>query len=71
MDLHIDENRRKSFAQATGIYVRVKDGEAWITADIAQLDRASLFVWLRSRGGDNPWAEATVALLLGHQGDGQ
>ena len=35
--------------------------------DIATLDRDSLFRWLRSRGGSNPWAENIVAVLLGHK----
>lgn len=51
----------------TGIFVRVEYNEAWMSIDIAHLDRASLMTWLRSRGGDNPWAENTVAVLLGHK----
>lgn len=52
----------------TGIYVRAQTSTgAWVSADIAHLDRASLMAWLRSRGGDNPWAENTVAVLLGHE----
>ena len=49
----------------TGIYVRaIKDGRPG-SYDIATLDRDSLFRWLRSRGGANPWAENIVAALLG------
>ena len=51
----------------TGIYVRAKqpDGK-WISADLCQLSKESLLAWLRSRGGNNPWAEDTVGILLGH-----
>jgi hypothetical protein len=52
---------------STGIYVRaMKDGK-WESVDIYELDLPSLMLWLRSRGGDNPWAENTVAILLGHE----
>jgi hypothetical protein len=54
----------------TGIYVRAEYEGAWANADIAHLDRDSLMAWLRSRGGDNPWAENTVAILLGHGPEG-
>ena len=52
----------------TGIYVRAKgtDGK-WGSYDIAELDQPSLHSWLRSRGGENPWAENCVMLLLGHE----
>ena len=50
-----------------GIFARaLKDGE-WKSVDIYELDYTSLIAWLRSRGGDNPWAESTVAILLGHE----
>lgn len=51
----------------TGILVRAQrqDGR-WDSVDIVELDAASLREWLRSRGGDNPWAESVVAMLLGH-----
>lgn len=56
--------------EATGIYVR-----AWGTQtdhygsfDIAELDRQSLIDWLRSRGGNNYWAESTVLIMLAHEG---
>jgi len=57
---------RQHLHEATGIYVRAKVGERWGNADIAELDADSLYRWLRSRGGDNPWAESTVLALLGH-----
>lgn len=52
----------------TGIFVRAIDPETkrWATFDLAQLDKPSLLAWLRSRGGNNPWAENTVGVLLGH-----
>jgi hypothetical protein len=51
----------------TGIFVRVEHNGTFASVDIAHLDRDSLMAWLRSRGGDNPWAENTVAILLGHK----
>ena len=65
-NLHIDPARKGQFGE-TGIFVRALDGTAWVSADIADLDRESLIEWLRSRGGDNPWAEGVVAILLGHE----
>jgi len=50
---------------ATGIYVRAMRDNIPGSYDIATLDRDSLFRWLRSRGGANPWAENIVAALLG------
>jgi hypothetical protein len=51
----------------TGIYVRAKSvAGVWASFDIAELDAPSLLAWLRSRGGENPWAENCVATLLGH-----
>jgi hypothetical protein len=60
------ENRQKF--PGTGIYVRaqVPPDNRWTSVDIEILDLPSLMAWLRSRGGDNKWAENTVALLLGH-----
>lgn len=63
--LKIDPERREH-ADATGVYVRALDGERWTSADIATLDKPSLLAWLRFRGGDNPWAEDVVGVLLGH-----
>lgn len=51
---------------STGIYVRAKRGEKYDSIDIIELDRDSLQTWLRSRGGENEWAESCVAILLGH-----
>ena len=68
-ELIVDVDRRdgEDFV-STGIYVRAKSPEGrWGTFDIVQLDAPSLLAWLRSRGGDNPWAEDVVGLLLGHE----
>ncbi len=52
----------------TGIYVRAKDADGrWQSVDIATLDLESLRAWLRSRGGENEWAESTACMLLGHK----
>jgi len=50
----------------TGIYVRAKSGDKWVTTDVANITSRSLLVWLRSRGGRNDWAEDCVGILLGH-----
>lgn len=50
----------------TGILVRAKLGETWVNADIAVLDTDSLNRFLRSRGGENAWAEGVVRIMLGH-----
>lgn len=52
----------------TGLFIRAIDPrtDKYSTYDIAALDARSLLAWLRSRGGDNPWAEDVVGLLLGH-----
>ena len=67
MDLQVSEDRFGKFA-TTGIYVRAKNPAGkWGSFDIADLDRDSLHTWLRSRGGDNLWAENCVLMLLGHE----
>ncbi len=50
----------------TGVYVRALRGGIPASVDIAELDAPSLLRWLRSRGGENSWAENIVGLLLGH-----
>jgi hypothetical protein len=66
--MKIDSTRAK--VPDTGILCRAYDSEGNPGSyDIAHLDRESLFEWLRSRGGDNIWAENTVAILLGHEVD--
>jgi hypothetical protein len=68
LELTVDPKRALAEDErATGIFVRARDPNGRIrNADIVELDRASLLVWLRSRGGDNPWAEDVVGILLGH-----
>ena len=68
MNLKADEERLKEGFRETGIFVRAQheDGR-WRTTDIVNLDAESLLAWLRSRGGQNVWAEETVGILLGHQ----
>lgn len=57
---------RRNFTGGTGFSVRALDGDRWTSADIGQLDTESLYRFLRSRGGDNPWAESIVLGILGH-----
>ena len=65
-ELRID-SRRVKFEGETGIFVRAKTPEErWDSVDILHLDKTSLKSWLRSRGGDNPFAENIVGQLLGH-----
>ena len=68
MELRADKSRLgKHMPMSTGIYVRAHTGGTqYANFDIAELDAESLLVWLRSRGGDNPWAEDVVGILLGH-----
>ena len=56
--MHLDDK--------TGIMVRALVDGLPESVDIARLDRQSLLDWLRSRGGDNDFAEHVVLLLLGH-----
>jgi len=52
----------------TGIYVRARGSDgSWGSFDIAHLEKDSLQRWLRSRGGNNPWAESVVYTLLGYE----
>lgn len=66
MTLNVDNDRAACYREI-GIPVRALDDGKWVTTDIAHLDRESLLSWLRSRGGDNPWAENVVLILLGHE----
>ena len=53
--------------EGTGIYVRAKlVSDDFESVDISVLKPESLLEWLKSRGGDNPWAEDVVGILLGH-----
>jgi hypothetical protein len=60
----VDLKREKEFPE-TGIYVRAKRDNEWVSADIAHLDRASLNAWLRSRDTVD-WPVNVVMLLLKH-----
>jgi hypothetical protein len=59
---------RDGISPTTGMYVRAKraNDDRWGNCDISELDAPSLLIWLRSRGGENIWAENTVGILLGH-----
>jgi len=61
------DSARADYESGAGLYIRAEfpDGK-WGAADIAQLTKGSLLSWLKSRGGDNPWAEDVVGILLGH-----
>ena len=68
LDLQVDPARRH--LERTGIYVRARDGERFVSADIDQLDKRSLLAFLRHKRGDqladNPWAEDIIGLVMGH-----
>lgn len=55
----------------TGLYIRAKapDPHGRDAYDLVTLELDSLRRWLLSRGGDNPWAERVVAILLRHDRD--
>jgi len=69
MELKVDPARLKvceNEGVSTGIFVRAKTPEGkWDSVDIFALDKESLNTWLRSRGGENEWAESVVRILLG------
>lgn len=65
MKLEIDEER-SSEKFKLGIPIRASLDGRHGTYDIGQLSKQSLLEWLRSRGGDNPWAEDLIGILLGH-----
>jgi hypothetical protein len=67
LTLDLDRIANPNYHGLTGIFIRAKHEGKWGNFDIAELDEPGLMVWLRSRGGDNPWAESTVAILLGHR----
>lgn len=68
LELVTDQEREDNWAGKTGILVRAKlpDG-SFGSVDIAELDRASLWTWLRSRGGRNLWAENLILAMLEHK----
>ena len=58
--------KRIGMLKKTGIYVRASFNGRFGSYDISELTAYSLLKWLRSRGGENPWAENTVGVILGH-----
>ncbi len=69
--LNVDPERLKSQDAGdlahSGVFVRARFGQSYDAYEIEVLDKESLLAWLKSRGGDNPWAENTVCILLGHK----
>ena len=70
-ELIIDPYRFASIEQGdmsvVGIPVRARhDDYKWSTVDIMALTKESLLGWLKSRGGDNPWAEDVVGIIMNH-----
>lgn len=67
-ELFIDPARLEEYKDVkTGLLVRAKyPGGKIKNADIVLLTSESLLAWLRSRDGDNPYAEDVVGILLGH-----
>lgn len=60
------KTRKTASTAFTGIWVRaldLSDGK-WKNVDIANLDDGSFLEWLRSRGGNNPWAESVAMHLI-------
>jgi hypothetical protein len=69
MDLKVDNKRYENLIDPinnTGIWVRALRNDKWESVDIVFLDKDSLLSWLKSRGGDNRYAEDCVGILLGH-----
>lgn len=66
---HFDPTREGFPFSGILVRARLPDG-SFGSVDLAHLNRKSFFKWLRSRGGDNLWAEATVAHLLGYELEG-
>lgn len=64
MELLVDSSRIKY--GNTGIFVRAKNGTHYDSFDICELTKDSLLEWLRSRGGNNPYAEDVVGIILGY-----
>lgn len=71
MELEVDPDRGHVVNASlgdnvSGIFCRAKLDGKWGSYDIAFLDKPSLLGFLRSRDGDNHWAEDVVGILLGH-----
>ena len=67
MHVKLQADPKRAYHRDTGIYVRAELDGKFDNFDIADLTAESLLKWLRSRGGDNSWAENTVGMLLGHK----
>ena len=66
MELKVDK-KRYGETRETGIYVRAQGLTGkWESVDIYALDKPSLLEWLKSRGGENRWAEDVCGILMGH-----
>ena len=67
-ELELDTDRMEEYKDSrTGIYVRAQlPNGKWDSVDIIYLTSESLLEWLRSRGGENVFAENVVGILLGH-----
>jgi len=66
---YVDQTRLDILDSGFPIRAKNRATGRYDTYDIIQLDKPSLLAWLRSRGGDNEYAENVVLLLLGHSGE--
>ena len=69
MELKVDKKRwaEKDAWGKTGIFVRaLMSDNKWKSVDIVMLEKESLLKWLKSRDGNNPYAEDVVGILLGY-----
>lgn len=66
MDEELKVDKKRIGFGETGIFIRAKKDNKWGSYDISELTKESLLSWLKSRGGDNKWAENAVGILLGH-----
>jgi len=53
----------------TGIFITVEVDGKWWSLDIGdhRVTDEQVLMWLRSRGGHNPWAENVVLKFLGRE----
>lgn len=67
-EMKVDQKRYdvKDEYGTSGIFVRAKVEGKWDSVDMVLLEKESLKHFLKSRGGDNAWAEDIVGILLGH-----
>ena len=68
MELAVDKIRLENdYSFHTGVFVRAKfPNGKWDSVDVSLLTKESLLEWLRSRGGNNPYAENFVGILLNY-----